>query len=105
MAQPYIELGRDALALIADRFQPTVTGEVRELSLPMHLVRRGSCGASLPTVAAQSALQLPKLSEPRFVISANVRSEVHKRVDAPARRSAFQLPAGSPPAIGKPDPN
>jgi len=52
MAQPYIELGREALALIAERFQGSVTGEVRELRLPMHLVRRGSCGAGLPTVAA-----------------------------------------------------
>ena len=52
MAQPYVDVGREALNLIAGRIRGTLTGDPKEIRLPMHFVRRGSCGAAISSTAA-----------------------------------------------------
>jgi DNA-binding LacI/PurR family transcriptional regulator len=52
MAQPYSEVGRQAMNLIARRLDGTYSGEPAEIRLPMQLLVRSSCGASKPTIAA-----------------------------------------------------
>jgi DNA-binding LacI/PurR family transcriptional regulator len=51
MAQPYREVGREAMILTAERMSGR-SGDPAEIRLPMQLVVRTSCGATRPNVAA-----------------------------------------------------